>query len=172
MKRIFFFLAAVVFVGTAGWANLRAPKRVDGFLSGSLKSVPLAEAIALRGEELRVVFPDFQDKLSEITGTVEISVRYEIDNVASGPVALPVRFLAVDIRDLAARLNGEAVPAELAADPAEKTECLVKLAQHRSVFTPELYRGFLSELRKWAGLRDVPDNEWLSGLEKTGSWGG
>jgi hypothetical protein len=166
VKRIFFFLAAVVLVAAAGWANLRAPKRVDGFLSGSLKSVPLAEAIALRGEELRVVFPDFQDKLSEVMGTVEISVRYEIDNVASGPVTIPVRFLAVDIREPTARMNGQAIPVEMVADSAEKMECLARLARHRSVFTPELYRGFLSELRKRAGLNDVPDSEWLSGLEK------
>jgi hypothetical protein len=166
VKRIFFFLAAVVLVAPAGWANMRAPKRVDGFLSGSLRSVLPAEILTLKGEELKVVFPDFSAKLSEISGTVEFTARYEIDNAASEPATIPVHFLAVDIRDLAARLNGEAVPAELAADPAEKTEWLARLARHRTLFMPELYKGFLSELRKRAGLNDVPDSEWLSGLEK------
>ena len=166
MKRMLFLWAAAVLVLLPSWANMRAPKRVDGFLSGSLRSVLPAETLTLRGEELKVVFPDFSAKLSEISGTVEFTARYEIDNAASGPVTIPVRFLAVDIRELAARMNGRAISVEMVADPAEKMECLARLARHRTVFMPELYKGFLSELRKRAGLNDVPDSEWLSGLEK------
>ena len=166
MKRMLLLSAAAVLFLSPSWANLRAPKRADGFLSGSLRSGLPAEMLTLKGEELKVVFPDFSAKLSEISGTVEFTARYEIDNAASGPVTIPVRFLAVDIRELAARMNGRAISVEMVADPAEKMECLARLARHRTVFMPELYKGFLSELRKRAGLNDVPDSEWLSGLEK------
>ena len=160
------FVAAAAVVLTPAWANLRAPKRVDGFLSGSARGPLPAEALILRGEELRVVFPDFQGALSEKSGTVRFSVRYEIENSTPQPVTAPVKFLAVDIRDLAARLNAAAVPAELAVDPEEKAECLPRLARHRQTFAPGLYSNFLSDLRKKAGLQDAPDGEWISRLEK------
>ena len=166
-KRMGILLAAVALVMAPAWANARAPKRVDGFLSGSVKGVPLAKAVTLRGEELRVVFPDFQSKLSEAGDTVQFSVRYEVENLAAGPVTVPVKFLAVDIRDLAAKLNNLVVPAELVADQVEKVECLARLARHRQAFAPNLYSTFLSELRKRAGLQEAPDGEWLSKLEKT-----
>ncbi|HEX9901846.1 MAG TPA: hypothetical protein VGB72_03180, partial [Acidobacteriota bacterium] len=166
MKKKFVILIIVVLVSMPSWANMRAPKRADGFLSGSLRSALPAEMLTLKGEELKVVFPDFSAKLSEISGTVEFTARYEIDNAAPGPVTVPVRFLAVDIREAAARMNGRAIPVEMVADPAEKMECLARLARHRTLFMPELYKGFLSEPRKRAGLNDVPDSEWLSGLEK------
>jgi hypothetical protein len=166
VKKKFVILTVVVLVSMPAWANLRAPKKVDGFISGSMKTMLLHEAVILGREELKVVFPDLSPKLDLETASVSVAVCYELENAAPGPVTVPVKFLAVEIRSLAARLNGEAVPVELAADPAEKMECLARMARHRTLFMPKLYKGFISELRKRAGLSDVPDSEWLSGLEK------
>jgi hypothetical protein len=147
------------------WANLRPPLRVDGFVSGGLRTLPLSEAVKLVREELRFVFPDFRTAISEDGPHVGITVRYEIVNGLSGEIEIPVHFLAVDIQDLTASLDDHPLSVEMAPDPAEKSECLRKLTRHRSSFMSPFYKGFLGAVRRAAGLNDAPDDQWLAALE-------
>jgi hypothetical protein len=158
-------LALAGFFLASAWANLRPPLRVDGFVSGGLRTLPLSEAVKLVREELRFVFPDFQTAISEDGPHVGITARYEIVNGLSAEIEIPVHFLAVDIQDLTAFLDDQALSVELAPDPAEKSECLRKLAHHRSSFMSPFYKGFLVAIRQAAGLKNTPDNEWLAALE-------
>jgi hypothetical protein len=47
-------LAVAVLASVPLRANLRAPLRVDGFFSGSLRSLPVSEAVRLVREDLRL----------------------------------------------------------------------------------------------------------------------
>lgn len=146
-------------------ANLRPPLRVDGFVSGGLRTLPLSEAVKLVREELRFVFPDFKTAISADGPHVGITVRYEIVNRLSTEIEFPVHFLAVDIQDLTASLDDQVLPVGWTPDPAEKSECLWKLARHRSSFMSPFYQGFLAAIRQAAGLKDALDDQWLAALE-------
>ena len=158
-------LAATALASAPARANLRAPFRVDGFFSGGLKNLPLSEAVRLVREDLSLAFPDIEDKLSAEGPRVVITVRYEIANDTAGEVEFAVHFLAVDIAGLTAALDGRALEVELAPDTKEKSECLWRLARHRSAFVAPLYKEYLGRVRDAAGLRDAPDAEWLAALE-------
>lgn len=165
MKRFGLILALAGFFLVPARANVRPPLRVDGFVSGGLRTLPLSEAVKLVREELRFVFPDFQKAISIDGPHVGITARYEIVNGLSGQIEIPVHFLAVDIRSLTASLDDQPLTVESTPDPAEKSECLWKLARHRSNFMSPFYKGFLAALRQAAGLKDTPDDEWLAALE-------
>jgi len=165
MKRSFLTLALAVLLMGPAWANIRAPLKVDGFFSGSLKSVPVSAAVRLLREDLRFVFPAFTADLSEDGALVGITVQYEIFNSRSAEIEIPVHFLAVQIRSLKASLDGQALSVELIPDPAEKSECLWRLTRHRSNFQGAFYKEFLGKMRGAAGLRDAPDAEWLDALK-------
>jgi hypothetical protein len=165
MKRVILFLTSAGFFLVPARANVRPPLRVDGFVSGSLRTLPLSEAVKLVREELRFVFPDFQKAISIDGPHVGITARYEIVNSLSGEVEIPVHFLAIDIQNLTASLDDQALTVESTPDPAEKSECLRKLTRHRSDFMSPFYKGFLVAVRGAAGLKDAPDDEWLAALE-------
>jgi hypothetical protein len=165
LVRGLWLLTAAVLASLPARANLRAPLRVDGFFSGSVRGLPLSQAVRLVGEELRLTFPDFDEKLSAEGPRIVITVRYEIVNDQAGEVEFAVHFLAVDIAGLKAALDGRALEVELAPDTKEKSECLWRLTRHRSAFAAPLYKGYLERVREAAGLREVPDAEWLGALE-------
>jgi hypothetical protein len=146
------------------WANVRAPLKVDGFFSGSLRSLPISAAVKLLREDLRFVFPAFEKIQSEDGASVGITVRYEIFNSLPAEIEMPVHFLAVRIRSLTASMDGQALSVELIPDPAEKSECLWRLTRHRSNFQGAFYKKFLGRVREAAGLKDLPDAEWLDAL--------
>jgi len=165
MKRIFLTLALAGLMMGPALANIRAPIKVDGFFSGSIRSLPVSAAVKLLREDLRLVFPGFKPKLSEGEALVGITVRYEIFNSQGAEIEMAVHFLAVDIQTLTASMDGQALPVELSPDPDEKSECLWRLARHRSKFQGQFYKGFLERMRRAAGLKDSPDTEWLDALE-------
>jgi len=158
MKRnagIAFVLAgAVLFLASPARANLRAPYRADGYISGGLKIALPPDAVRLVREDMRVVFPAFEGGLSVRDAAVLVELVYVFDASAAAGFDIPVQFVAVDIRDLAARLNDEAVPAVLSRDSAEETECLQRLVAHRRNFMAPLYREFLHGLKADAGAAD------------------
>lgn len=164
-------LAVTALAAATARANLRAPFRVDGFFSGSLKSMPLSQAVRLIREELSLAFPDFSEDFAvrqlkdRGTPMVRITVRYEIANDQAGEIEFPVQFLAVDIAGLTATLDGLALEVDLARDKSEKSECLWRLTRHRSAFAAPLYQSFLYRVRYAAGLNDAPDDGWLAALE-------
>jgi hypothetical protein len=165
MKRRGSIWLLALILGNPAWANLRAPLKADGFISGSLRSLSVSESIKLLGEDLRFVFPDLGQGVSEKGPWVLITVRYDIFNGLAGDVDVPVHFLAVDIQALEASMDGRPLPVDLAPDPAEKSECLWRLARHRSAFQGPFYRDYLQRLRQAAGLNEAPDAEWLGVLE-------
>jgi hypothetical protein len=165
MKRRCSILLLAMALGNPAWANIRPPLKADGFFSGSLRSLPVSGAIKLLGEDLRFVFPDLRRGISENGAWVRITVRYDIFNGLAGEMDVPVHFLAVDIQALEASLDGRPLPVEVAPDPTEKSECLWRLARHRSAFQGSFYRDYLRRLRNAAGLNEVPDAEWLGALE-------
>ena len=63
--------------------------RVDGFFSGSLRSLPVSSAVKLLDEDLRFVFAGFEGSLLPDRAMVGITVRYEIANVLAGEVDVP-----------------------------------------------------------------------------------
>jgi hypothetical protein len=164
MKRYGLIIALVGLWTGPAWANIRAPLKVDGFFSGSLKSVPVSAAVRLLREDLRFVFPAFTSDLSEGGALVGIMVQYEIFNSLAGEVEIPVHFLAVQIQSLTASLDGQALSIEWIPDPAEKSECLLRLTRHRSNFQGAFYKEFLGRMRDAAGLKNSPDAEWLDAL--------
>lgn len=165
MKRFAVLTALVSILAAATAANVRAPIKMDGFFSGHISGVPMADAVKLVREDLRFVFPSFEPRLSPEDSNVGIIVHYELRNDLDAEVSIPVRFLAVDIRDIKVWLDGRPLPFELAPDAAEKSECLRRLARHRSAFMPSLYEDFLDSIREEAGLADSPDHEWLDALK-------
>ena len=165
MKRRCSILLLAISLGNPAWANIRPPLKADGFFSGSLRSLPVSAAVKLLGEDLRFVFLDLGTEASRNGAWVRITVQYDIFNGLDGEIDLPVRFLAVDIQDLEASLDGGPLPVDVAPDPAEKPECLWRLARHRSAFQGSFYQDYLRRLRGAAGLNETPDAEWLGALE-------
>ena len=163
-QRCSIWLLALI-LGNPAWANLRAPLKADGFISGSLRSLSVSASVKLLGEDLRFIFPDLKLDVSEKGAWVLITVRYDIFNGLAGEIDVPVHFLAVDIQALQASLDGRPLPVDLAPDPAEKSECFWRLARHRSAFQRSFYGDYLRRLRHAAGLNEVPDAEWLGALE-------
>lgn len=158
-------LAMAGFSLNSAWANIRAPLKVDGHFSGSIRSLPVSAAVKLLREDLRIVFPGFKPKPSEGEALVGITVQYEIFNSQGSEIEMTVHFLAVDIQTLTAFMDGLALPVEISPDPGERSECLWRLARHRSIFQGQFYKGFLQQIRRAAGLKDSPDAEWLDALE-------
>lgn len=157
-------LAGILAAATAA-ANVRAPIKMDGFFSGHLEGLPAPDAVKLVREDLRLVFPPFEPRLPPEDSNVGIVVLYELRNDLDAEIDIPVRFLAVDIRDIKVSLDGRPLPVELAPHAGEKSECLRRLARHRSGFMPSLYEDFLGSIREEAELTDSPDQEWLEALE-------
>ena len=164
MKRYGLIIALVGLWTGPALANIRAPIKVDGFFSGSIRSLPASASVKLLREELRFVFPAFEKIQPENGALVGITVRYEIFNGLAGEIEMPVHFLAVQIRSLTASLDGQALPVELIPDQAEKSECLWRLTRHRSNFQGAFYKEFLVRIRQAAGLKDSPDAEWMDAL--------
>jgi hypothetical protein len=165
MKRYCLIIALVGLWTGPALANIRAPIKVDGCFSGSIRSLPVSAAVKLLREDLRLVFPGFKPKLSEGEAMVGITAQYEIFNSQGAEIEMSVHFLAVDIQTLTASMDGLALPVEISSDPGERSECLWRLARHRSIFHGQFYRGFLQRIRRAAGLEDSPDMEWLDALE-------
>jgi hypothetical protein len=157
-------LAGILAAATAA-ANVRAPIKMDGFFSGHIAGVPASDGVKLVREDLRFVFPSFEPRLSPEDSVIGIVVLYELHSDLEAEIEIPVRFLAVDIRDIRVSLDGRDLSVELAPDAAEKSECLRRLARHRSGFMPSLYEDFLGNIREEAGLADSPGHEWLDALE-------
>jgi hypothetical protein len=147
-------------------ANLRAPRQVDGFLSGGLNSSDPAAGIIFSREEMRISFPDMDSRKLTTAATVHFAIVYELENSQAQAVIMPVYFIAVDIQSPQATLNGEPLSLEIRGDPAEKSEFLRRLARHRSSFLPRFYTEFLERVRREAGLGSEPADSWLSELEK------
>lgn len=166
MKRFLFVLAVIGCFLLPLSANMRPPSKIDGFLSGSIRNLPLSAAVKLLREELLFAFPLFQDDLSPDAAMAGITVRYEIVNLLSEAIEVPVQFLAVDIQNLTAALDGQTLTVEMISGGAEKSECLWRLARHRSGFMHPLYGEFLGRIRAAAGLVEARDAEWLAALER------
>jgi hypothetical protein len=128
-------------------ANLRAPRRADGYLSGGLRVALPAGTVRLARESMRIVFPAFDSGTPFREATILVELVYDFENTADRELDLTAQFVAVDIRDLDARLNGAGVPSVLSPDNAEEAECLSRLATHRGTFLEPLYRPFLQALK-------------------------
>ncbi len=139
--------AGLVLCGLPARANLRAPRRADGYLSGGLRIILPAGAISLVREDMRIVFPAFDSGTPYRDPGVSIELVYVFANGSDRDVALSAQFIAVDVRNLEARLNDAAVPSVAAANDAEEAECLSRLADHRKAFLEPLYRPFFQALK-------------------------
>ena len=128
-------------------ANLRAPRRADGYLSGGLRVDLPPGTIRLAREDMRGVFPAFDSQTSFRESVVTVELVYEFDNVSGRDIALTAHFVAVDIRSLEARLNDSPLASVAAGSEAEETECLSRLAAHRMAFFEPLYRPFRQALK-------------------------
>ncbi len=142
-------------------ANLRMARKVDGVFSGGLKAVPSAASIRLLAEDLEAAFPDLDLARLGPLDTLLIKAAYEVENRSDRLIALPVRFIAVDIRDLTAELNGRPLAVRIVEAPGEKSECLARIARHRNAFLPVFYEDFLKQIRLLTGLDQEPDDRWL-----------
>ena len=148
-SRILTLLLAGMFglTGPTAWANLRAPRRADGYLSGGLRIILPPGAVRLAREDMRIVFPAFNSGTPFRDAAVSFEIVYEFENATEKILRFPVRFVAVDIRGLEARLNAAEIIPVLGADAAEESECLSRLADHRRAFLEPLYRPFLQTLK-------------------------
>jgi hypothetical protein len=133
--------------GLPARANLRAARRADGYLSGGLRIILPVGAVRLTREDMRIVFPDFDSQTPFRDAGVSIEILYEFQNGSGRDIALSAQFVAVDVRDLEARLNETAVPSVAAGNEGEEAECLSRLAAHRKAFLEPLYRPFLQALK-------------------------
>jgi len=146
-------------------ANVRMARKADGTFSGALKAAAPAAALRLIAERLDAILPEFVLGSPDPKSLVRFRIVYEIENRGTGPVLVPLRFIAVDIRDLTAELDGRALAVEMREAPGEKEECLVRIARHRSGFLPGFYEDFLRRLRADAGLDKESGDGWLQKLE-------
>jgi|GEM_PF-1823907 len=163
--------AWIVFAGLAAalalpaQANLRMARKVDGLFSGNLKSTAAAE-IRLVAEYLDAAFPGLELSTLSPRDTIRFNASYEIDNRSSQPRSVALRFIAVDIHDLSAELDGRALAVTIRDAPEEKKECLLRIARHRAGFLPGFYEDFLRRLRTAAGLDEESDERWIQKLEE------
>jgi hypothetical protein len=140
-------LALTAFLHLPASANLRAPRQVDGMFSGALKIGLPPGAVVLLGETLRISFPDFDTARLTPRDVVRVSAVYEFQNTAPGPISLPVRFIALDLQEITASLDGWPLEIRMVESPADKSECLAALASHRAAFLPGFYEDFLARLK-------------------------
>lgn len=145
-------------------ANLRVARKVDGVFSGGLKAVPSAASIRLLAEDLDAAFPDLDLARLGPRDTLLFKAAYEVENRSDRLIALPVRFIAVDIQDLKAELNGRPITVRIVEAPGEKAECLARIARHRNAFLPIFYKDCLKQIRRLTGLDQEPDDRWLDKL--------
>lgn len=159
---------AILFLTTAlalpAAANLRAPRKVDGTFSGGLRGAP-ASRLRLVRERLEASFPALSLSYTDYKSPVWFRVVYEIENPGSAPVKVPLRFLAVDIRELSVTLNGSKVKASVREAPEELAECVVVMARHREGFLPGFYGDFLKRLRLHVGREEAPT--WNEAFPRT-----
>jgi len=165
MKRHLFAGALTGSLIVSLWASVRPPIDIDGFISGSLTGPPAAAGITLAGADIRFRFPAFREDLPDDEALLEVAVHYGIFNGLKEEVEIAAGFPAVDILNVTASLDGRALAVELAPDAAAKSECLARLALHRSAFMAPVYRDFLEQLRAAAGLNDRPDADWPLALK-------
>jgi hypothetical protein len=159
-------VAAAAALSTPAQANLRLARKVDGVFSGNLKTVAAASELRLIAEYLDAAFPDLDLSTLSPKDTIRFKAVYEIENRANQALSVPVRFIAVDIRDISAELNGRALVVRNRDAPEEKKECLIRIARHRAGFLPGFYEDFLHRLRSRAGLDQEPEDHWLQKLEE------
>jgi hypothetical protein len=164
-KRLLLFICLLGIFLSPAFSNLRAPWRLDGFVSGSAKNLPISRAVILTGEEMRVALPDLSGAKPNAAPMIAFIIRYEFENTLAQQVTLPVRFIAVDILNPVVTLNDRALSSEVVEDPGEKGVCLAKIANHRAAFLPRFYESFLGNLKQRAGLDNKPDETWPSGLD-------
>jgi hypothetical protein len=146
-------------------ANLRAPRKVDGTFSGHLKAGPPASRLRLVGERLEASLPRMSLSDTDPKSPVWLRIVYEIENPGSAPARIPLRFLAVDIRDLRVEIDGREVKAAVRAAPEEKAECLTAMARHRRKFLPDFYKGFLDRLGLLAS--EGGETPWFKAFSRT-----
>lgn len=137
-------------------ANLRAPRKVDGTFSGHLQTGPAAARLRLLGERLSAQFPAMSLAAMDPRSPVWFRIVYEVENLDRAPVKAPLRFLAVDIRDLRVEINGQAVKASVRRAPEELAECVVAMARHREGFLPGFYGDFLKRLSLQVSREEAP----------------
>jgi hypothetical protein len=127
-------------------ANLRMARKVDGTFSGSLAAGPAGTKLRLMAERLSAAFPRMSLSQTDPKALVYFQVEYEIENGNAAAAKVPLRFLAVDIRDLMVELDGKPLAAAVMPAPEEKAECVALMAKHREGFLPGFYKEFLSRL--------------------------
>lgn len=140
-------------------ANLRAPRKVDGTFSGSLAAGPAGTKLRLMAERLSASFPRMSLSQMDPKALVYFQVEYEIENGGEAAAKVPLRFLAVDIKDLMVELDGKAVIAVVKQAPEELAECVALMAKHRSAFLPGFYKDFLSRLQAFVD-KDAGGPPW------------
>jgi hypothetical protein len=167
--KILWGLALAAALALPAAANLRAPRKVDGTFSGNLAAAPKAARLRLMGERLEAAFPAFDLSNTDYRSPVRFRVVYEIENPGSAPVTIPLRFLAVDIRDLSVEINGRAVKAAVRKAPEEKAECVAVMTRHRAEFLPGFYKDFLGRLKAGTGAEKRPawSDVFVRSLEQT-----
>ena len=159
-------IAAAAALSVPAQANLRLARKVDGVFSGNLQTVAAASELRLVAEYLDAAFPDLDLSTLSPKDAIRFKVVYEIENRAYQVLSVPVRFIAVDIRDISAELNGRTLIVQSRDAPKEKKECLIRIARHRAGFLPGFYEDFLHRLRTASGLDQESENRWLQKLEE------
>ena len=143
---LFFTTPAVLFLSGIRfplYSNLRAPRQMDGYMSGVVKPIVGENDVILLREEIRVVFPDMNIRTLSPSDTVSLTVLYEFENLRLETISIPVHFIALDIQSLETALNGVPLAVEFQREDEAKAECLKNLVRHRSSFLPNFYGGFL-----------------------------
>jgi hypothetical protein len=102
---------------------------------------------------------------ADFRSPVWFRIVYEIENTGRTPVKAPLRFLAVDIRDLRVEINGQPVKASVRQAPEELAECVVAMARHREGFLPGFYGDFLKRLRLHVSREEAPS--WNEAFVRT-----
>jgi len=166
MRRYFAVAALAAALALPARANLRIARKADGLFSGNLRTVAAASELRLVAEYLDAAFPDLDLSTLSPRDTVRFTAVYEIENRSSRPCSVALRFIAVDIRDISAELDGRAQAVRSRAAPEEKKECLLRMARHRAAFLPGFYEDFLRRLRAGAGMDKEADDRWLQNLEE------
>jgi hypothetical protein len=155
---------AVLLAAPAG-GNVRAPWRFDGFASGAVDGLQVSRAVILSGERMVVALPTLSDAPLPTQATISFVIRYEFENRLPQPVSFVARFIAVDILEPSAEVNGHPLRTAVIEDPDEKAECLIQIARHRSAFLPEFYGSSLVKVREAAGAGAAEGGAWLSRLQ-------
>ncbi len=139
MRHVVLSFVLALFTALPVAANMRAPYALDGTFTEHVRGAH-PDAVLMR-ERFVAHMPALVNGVHGQDFYARVEVEYDIDNVSTVPLTIPVRFLAIGAKDATVRVNREVVPVTRVADEDERRAARLRVAQHRCAWSEHDIKG-------------------------------